>query len=356
MRGGWRELTDNEVSVIRTILSSSTESEEERVRRSGIPRTSYRDAKQRIYAAGIIEDRYVPDPRCSKVDRISFYLAHAQPGRAHELAQRLAAVPGAVVVWYGATSVFGEIFHSSEGNGQRFTNEIVPSWSSIGETKIHLTIQPNRTAVPIYYDYEGAWSRFACRSGTKLYPRALSTLSPASWSGTVGRSVRPADVEELVRRPFQTDENQRSAHLMGPASLPRSKRRLVLSGVVNWRPFLVPEMVPEYHGWRITDVVFVYGVMKEPGGLRSLYQDLVGSCAVFPFLMASDDRQLLMASLSTGPTPDGKDHPRSGPRDNVTRKLGEHLSSFQFLREPLETLQRELSHRYDMSLPNRSPS
>jgi hypothetical protein len=70
-----RNLTENEAVVIKSLLAGSTESGEDRIRDSGLPRSTYRDAKRRIYASGILADRYVPSAVAVSSLRATFLVA-----------------------------------------------------------------------------------------------------------------------------------------------------------------------------------------------------------------------------------------------------------------------------------------
>lgn len=335
-----RNLSGNEAKVVLSILAGGLESEEERMRKSGIPRTTYRDAKHRLYAGGILEDRYVPNPDAIGVPCVTFMLSRPSAEETASIEEKLSKTPGSVEVWCGTDIAFAVVFHKSVEAGDAFRRRAEGEEFGKPVSIVHVDTGKNPGPVPVYLDFEGAWVRFCGLAETKTYPRPL----PPPYLGEHASGLMPPSIVSLLRRHLA-----RPSHLVGPAAIPRSQRRNLRLGKVEWRVFLGLKHlhVVKYGGVSLRELVFVTGELREPDGVARLLPELIDSCKVRPILLAGDRDTVLMASLGIGL--DSVPEPPSGmpPPPSVIKVVSRHLRAIQVVREPLTTLRLPIAHGYD---------
>jgi hypothetical protein len=341
-----RTLTKNEALVIKSILGSTpNESEEERIRSSGIPRTSYQEAKQRIYSMKFIHDRFIPSPQAIPMYRASLVLLRPFANKVASAGESFRKIPGTVLVWSGMHTVLGLTFHQTEEQGRAFRNEL-DAMSDSGTVISHVSVEPSPSSIPIYFDYEGAWNHFAHTGGSAHYPRAFpwtsTTRSEWHWPG---RSTT-SSVVALLRRQFEESDGKRPPNLLSPSALPRSQRRLLLDGVVEHRSFLAPGRIPSLNGTGFGDIVLLSGKPSGQGTPGPIIEDLVVKCGAYPFFLFSDGSTLLMGLLAAGSRRKGASGPSSAV--SVLGVIGNHLSDIEFVRETTDQLNMLRSHRYDL--------
>ena len=199
-----------------------------------------------------------------------------------------------------------------------------------------------RPSAPVYFDFEGAWSRILGVPGTRSYPRSIP-------HGSVpGRTHGRASTEEvaaLVAVPFLPHDAEhpglRIARRFG--RVPRYRRRL--EPFVERRYFLDPSTLPGYLDWALNSVVFVHGRLRPRAAPEEPFRRLVSACAVAPFLYVTDGHAVLLAGMSPPPLSPGKAAPP--PRPSITRELQRFLEEIEVFREPVPGMRTLTNHRYD---------
>lgn len=338
-------LTEAEALVIKSVLGSHfSESEEARIRRSGLPRATYQQAKRRLYDMDVLYDRFVPSPKAIGTQRISFFLTRQFPDRIPSTVEWLDHWSGCSLVWSGLQTVFGIVFHNSDSAIKEF-QDAVTTRKDLGEVIVHLAARPSSESVPVYFDYEGGWNSFAGLAGTARYPQALPDGEPKESFWHHHRDAPGIAISSLVCRPF---EDGRAAHLVGPATLVRSQRRLLERGIVAWRTFLTPAEIPLSDGRKLSQVILTAATLKEGATPLAVFQDLVVTCEVHPFLLASDGSSLLMGTLLRSPIPHETDTRVGGA--SVMSRLKRHLSGIASVSEQLSQLKTHRLDRYDLLL------
>jgi hypothetical protein len=336
-------LTDNEARVVWSILSGGLQSEEDRIRESGVPRTTYHSAKLRLYSEGLLEDRYVPNPDAIGVPRVSFLLSRPPAEKASTVFETLSKIPGTVEAWAGTQVAFAVIFHKSVEASDSFLGKI--SSGELGDPRAIISADTAKQQVPVYFDFEGTWARYCGSSATKRYPCPLPP--PRQESSTRGDPSRgsSSSIASLLTRHFT-----RPSHLIGPASVPKSQRRSLQQGRVEWRVFLgFPCLnTMRYRGLTLQDLVFIAGKLKDPDGMAKLLPDLATNCNVRPFLMVGDDDSVLIASLGIGLRALDGAPADARPRHSVIQVLAQHLKDIEVIREPLASLRMPVAHRFDI--------
>jgi hypothetical protein len=351
------ELTEGEARVFWSILAGGLESEEARMRSSGVPRTTYRVAKQRLYAEKLLEDRYLPNPLAIGVPRVSFLLTRPPAESVRSVGEEVAAIPGAVGVWSGVQVVLAVVFHDSVEASNSFLKNMASGRMGIPYTVISVDTysqQALMSQVPVYFDFEGAWTHFCGFNSSKMYPRPLPGPSSGFNSDRAPPARTPPPIASLIERPFSQEQESRPPHLVGPSSVPWSQKRCLRKGEVEWRTFpsFSQLYLLEYNGLRIHDVLFVTGRLKDPGGLQELFQDLVRTdvCNAKPFLLAGDEKSVLMAGLGIEIESVRGSAPDVIPRRNILQTMTSHLESIEVCREPVALLKTHVAHRYDRLL------
>jgi hypothetical protein len=342
-----RILTDSEARVAWSILSGGLGSEEKRIRDSGIPRSTYQDAKRRLYSEGVLVDRFVPNPSAIGIPRVSFLLLRPPAEEIGSVARTLAEIPGAVETWIGAQTAFSVIFHESIDESESLLKRA--SGGQLGNPLAIVSVdtgmrQVPSSQVPVYFDFEGVWVRYCGQPGARRYPCPLPPPCQEAAEGSDSPKRISPPISSLLTRHFT-----RPSHLTGPYSVPRSQKRSLQLGRVEWRVFLGLLHLPtiEYQGMSFEDLIFVTGKPREPDGLGRLLSDLAADCNVRPFLLVGDHNSVLIASLGVGVSALKVAPDYAQPRNSVIKTVARHVKEIEVINERLSSLRMPVEHRYD---------
>jgi hypothetical protein len=335
-----RSLTENEAAVVSSLLAGTSEGEELRIKRSGVPRTSYREAKRRLFASGVLVERFLPHPDLLYALRVSFLLSRPH---SNELSTAIGALdedPSTALLWSGDQLVLAVQFHTSLAAGEALHRRVASG--SYGQPLVAIAADPKAAQVPVFFDFEGAWNHFMGLPGTVGYPRPLPGNRPLPPRGPPIVRAREA-LRPLVQAGAAGEPETAANHGTGIAGLPRAQRRLLDGGSLAWRTLLRPDRSPEFKGRGLSTLIAVVGNLRQEGQLFPLFRDLARDCGVAPILLASDGRKVLLLSLGTGLDQVEAARPEVRPRAPVRPVLARHLVSFDSLREPTGRLR---VHRY----------
>ncbi len=326
-----RSLTPAEAAVIRSLLADEPLPHRERIRRAGIPARTYEVARQRLLASGWLVERYVPDPvRLGRpVVRIALLRPYAEQFRTVARAWR--EDPATVFLWEGPAVLFAVSMPPERG-----APEAAPPTAAAGRGFV-LSADLREATFPVYFDFEGAWSRLAEEPGTYRYPRPLAPTAGGSEGASRLTARERGLLEEVVMRPLVPEAPGRGGWFAS-----RKVSRLFEDGAVEHRVFLDPAAVPAYRDRRAATVVFVHGAIRPGAAPERLFRSLVSASRVTPFLFATDGRQVLLAGLS--PAPSGGP---GGPRAPVLPVLEATLQAIEVDRVPVSDLVPSVNHRYD---------
>jgi hypothetical protein len=341
-----RPLTGPEETVLVDLLGASVEPEEQRIRESGLPRSTYQDAKARLYAAGLLEERYVPSPLALGIPRVSVLLTHPFAEQLQAEVERLERLSSTILLWSGTGTVLAVVFGPLPASAD--TSELTASTDVGAGRSIALELDARTPCWPVYFDFEGAYVRVGARKGNRRYPRHLPSGPPPGASRLSGGA---RELTRLVRRPFETEGPEGRAYPTRPASLPRSERRLLQRNCAEWRVFPNVSALPGPAGMRFSHVLLIHGTLRPQAGVDRLFHGLVAACGVSPFLLATDGAQVLVGGLAAASDPGAKrpeEPPR--PRQPVLAELGTHLQGITISREEIGQLRVHVSHRYDRLL------
>lgn len=330
-----RPLSESEARTVSSLLGASLESEESRIRDAQIPRTTYREAKRRLFDAGILEHRYIPHPEILGVQRVTLLVSRPHSDRMAATVRALSGTPGAITVWSGMQLAFALVFHRSIDESEAFMSAV--NREAFGPPVSSIELDPREPRFPVFFDFEGAWNHFCNLRGTVRYPRPL--LGAVALRPKPRAAGRIRDIAStLMGRPFLPQELRLPPHLLGPATLPREERRLIRDGAVDWRIILQLDRQIAHNGREVSSVIFILGRLRSGRTLPGLFHALAGECGVAPFLLAGDESKVLMIGLGTGEV--GRSRALNGPfRQRAVRPtLREHLESFDSLREPVSSL------------------
>jgi hypothetical protein len=117
---------------------------------------------------------------------------------------------------------------------------------------------------------------------------------------------------------------------------------LLAKGAVERRTFLDLKRIPPFDDRGIEHVGFIHGELVEGATAENLFRRLA-SIRVTPFLLATDGNKVLMATLSPAPT----STPSGSPRPAVLANLQRFLRGIEIVREPVNSLDVVVDHRYD---------
>ena len=340
-----RELTDAEARVLGILLGSRGEPERERLRDSGLARSTYHSIRQRAYRERWVVDRYIPHPGLLGAPWVQFALGNPFAERLPEVVARWGGEGGLSVLWQGGATVFAVLFHPSPGAAESAVRRM--GSPDLMASARFLSLPATADSVPIYFDFEGLWGHLAHLPGSNHYPRSI--LPPGEERRP--RELSPSQIRsaaEILARPFRAESEGRPAHRVGPLGLPRSQRRLMAQGAVGLRTILGPGPLPPYQGRRADLLVFVRGEVKSEGSASALLPTLLDQCRVYPFLWAVGPTEVWMGALGHSQGAPGPPEPARRP---VLATLGEELQGIEVTREPLSGLRRLVDHRYDRLVP-----
>jgi hypothetical protein len=341
-----RPLTENEAIVVKSILGASIEeTEADRIRRCGLPRSTYLEAKQRVYAEGLIQDRYVPSSRALGLSRISFVLSRPFADKRGPVTQALLSTPGTVLVWTGVHVQMGVVIHRTEADLSRF-EERVERLLDGGALIGHVRSRPIPEDIPVYFDFEGIWSSFVGTLGVRKYPRAFPSVLHGEDTGMPASP--PSEVVSDLLRKHIGEEESPSPHLVGPASLSRSRKKALEDGKVEWRTFLSVGLPISFGPNRLADIVLVVGRREKGRTLTQLLEELVTDCTAFPFLVAGDEDQVLIGFMGAGLGANGTTSRKVGT--NVSSSIVNSVSHLEILREGLGLVTTQRDHQYEYLL------
>jgi hypothetical protein len=348
-----RALTDAEARVLSALLADLPEGERERLRRMGLPRSTFHAARRRSYAESWVLDRYVPDPIVFGFRWIGFVVARPYADRAGELSQHLAAHPGAVWVGSSAQFALGVAWSASEKSARDFVDG--PLKRSEAGWSYGVVCDAAVPRIPVYFDYEGAWSHVAGASGTAEYPRGIGGASAEGAERDPEDRRRNWAVLELIHRPFSAETEGRPGHLLGTFGLPWSQRRLLESGAIRHRVFLEPGRVPPFEGKSAEQIVAITGELREGQSADALLVTLTQACRVFPLVLASASNRLLILALGQSSNAPARATPMDTERESPMGKLREALQGIEIVQEGTRSIAMSLNHRYDRLFPPRRP-
>jgi hypothetical protein len=341
-----RALTEAEALVVAAALGRDGTGLSPSVALDRLPRRTRQTVFQRIYSREWVVDRIIPHP--GLFDRAWVTIAVVQP-----YAERVAAClrgwraePGLAHLWASEETILGVFF--SSGSAEKNRLEQVCRELGSGRAGFVLSIDTRERVIPVYFDFEAAWSRIVRIAGTVRYPRSLprtvldygSTASPALSVRDRERLVEVLGRSSMVRQfgPFQAVSDALSTSL--------TVRRLIGKGWAEPRSFLDPLTITGAVSGLPERVAFTHGLLLSGATPQSLFRELVERARISPFLFATDGIQAFFAVLSKSGGIGSGGHGEND-RTQVSEVLRNHLQNIAAIREPLADLHAIVNHRYE---------
>lgn len=352
-----RSLTPAEALVVGALLDARPASNRDRIARARIPARTFETAAERLLSAGIVYDRYVPNPTRFGFPAVGFALARPFVERAEALVDRWLRTPGNVVLWRSPEWVFGVFFRTLATPPSRLGDALVrPDEAS---RAFWLSVDARDPQVPAYFDFEGAWAALNETQPSDGYPRPLAGAGEEV-RGLAGS--RPPESDRavgwtLARRPLAGGAAAAGPRRRSPRFFSRSERRALSHGLVEHRVFLDLTRIPATRGRSASGLAWALGRLRERHTPEALFAALRSRGQVAPFLFATDERQVLLGALArsvAGGVPVGSAGAVRSPLQGI---LQEHLEAIEVIRSPLESIAVVRDHRYDLLLvgPNATP-
>ncbi|MCI4356212.1 MAG: hypothetical protein L3K18_03575 [Thermoplasmata archaeon] len=189
--------------------------------------------------------------------------------------------------------------------------------------------------IPIYFDFEAAWSRRIQQPTTVSYPMGL----PKSPVG-VGRPPQ-RDIDELVSKPFAVEPDEGSVLRARHLYLARRQRKILELGWVAHRVLPSLPDLPPYRGGRAERFVFLTGSLLAGKSLSELLGRLAHARQITPFLAASGGGRVLLGMLAPSPVR------LATAGASAVELVAESLKEIEVVRESVDTFLPVIDHRYD---------
>ncbi len=338
-----RSLTRAEAIVIQSLLASEEVTDREHIRRSGLPPRTFEVARKRVLDAGWVHQRYVPNPILLGRPLLSVVIAHPYAEHFRDVVRRWNQIDGNILLWRGGTSVLGVFIRSP----------LMPSLKQSAELGKPETFSRVRTfeidardsEIPVYFDFEGSWSRVVGEPGPVRYPHSLPERNDRT---AQVREASPSELRlmESVARSTMEPNIELDRTGMFRSDIGRGEiLRALDNHLVTRRVFLGLESPPGYRNWELRQVAFLTGRLRQAADGQVMLQNLNSHVGLTPFLFVSDGVDVLCALLS--PNPESHEQP-SRPKDaSVVGTLQKFLSEIHVTREPVDELAVLVDHRYD---------
>ncbi len=323
------ELTSSEAATLLAILAKDGGGEGADVAASGIPTSTFFATRRKIYDAGWLTDRYVPNPWAVGVRAIDCVIVTPGPAERTRLVAAWSRRADNVLLWSGLNVLFGLFFR---------TEEAAPPVDG-GRT---VTVAADTGSLPVYFDYSRPWSRFIGVERDTGYPRSLGEgVAPPMRAPLSGVATL------CLQDRTEASPSPRTRLWHSPSDRSRSEERLVEKGVVRSRTFLNLETLPSYERRSLGEIVFLTGELRSGTSSPEVLGALHNDCHVSPLLLADDGRRMILLAL--GQTEAGAARRTKLPRAAapVTATLASRLRDLEMTIEPTGSVGKIVDHRYD---------
>jgi hypothetical protein len=323
------QLTAAEAATVLFALSRGHGTESSDAGPPGIPTSTYYAARRKIYDAGWLTDRYLPDPWALDVAAVDFHVARPRPSTWSGLAEAWVSSPETVLLWGGSNVLLAVAYRRGRE----------PPWIENGTL---VSVTPESGSIPVYFDFSRLWSRFVRVDRETGYPRGLGerrdrpTRNPIPSLAELVQENREAEGAPLPARRWHS-----------VSKLPRKQALLLERGLARSRTLLNLEAVPPFDDRCLGEVVIVSGAMRGGVSSSTILASLNNECRVSPLLLAEDGRRVLLVAL--GQLDAGASSRTRLPRasGNVAHALDELLVDLEVTTERTDGVRKLVDHRYD---------
>lgn len=334
-----RVATSAEAAVVQGLLAGAEPVGDEGGR--PLPRRTLQTVRQRVYQREWVHDRYLPDLESFGHPYLTFALAQPFLEAAPATSRAWRDLRQNVLLWSSPEFSFG-VFASAGGSSLKSLRlALSPPVSRRGE--FLLSVDTRAPSLPVYFDFEPAWSRTVGGKALIAYPQPYPGPSPGKEA-----PLRPSErsaVLRLLGRPFLPGGREPAGARDGGLFARAWERRCLASGTVRRRTFLDPVQVAQWLTGFPTQVAFLHGALRPGRTSERFFHVLLAECHLRPFLYATDGSMVLLGHLARAPG----SRPVGGERDGaaLAATLPAWLSEIAVVRAPLEWLTTLVNHRYD---------
>jgi hypothetical protein len=344
-------LTRAEATVLLSLLGADwNETERSRIRASGIPRSTYQEAKRRLYQEGYLQNRFVPDPYAFGMNGFRFVLARPFVDEVGSVARLLEEDPRTVTLWVSPTALFAVQMVGLPPADRRPDGSL--GSAEIPGTVVSLDAAVQAGHIPVFFDLEGVWARVAGASGPRRYPRGVPC--PSGHEGETHPPLSPRTavaLRELLARPFDSAMEGRDPARVAAPFLPRSERHVLALGWASWRVLPSFSKRLAHNGRELRQLIFVTGRLQPAVRLPFVTSALARRTGASPLVAATDGTRVILAALGGTGAREGTARPGS-----VLGTLTATLTDLQIVREDLSTIDTRIDLRFDRLAPRNSAS
>jgi hypothetical protein len=310
-----------------------------------IPRRTRQTVTYRLYNWNWFTDREVASPATLGCPWLTFALTSPYVEQRREVEHRWRDSAEACLVWSMEGSCFGVFASSSSDRAATLRGTLEDGGSS--RNSLFVTVDLRAEEVPIWFDFEGAWSRTMAGGPSLAYPVRLPPASGAgeAESGTTPSWAETNAIRRLVARQSAGEPEEATARPT-PSDYSGLEEKVHREGWVTRRTFLNPGAVSR------TILGFPGRITFLHGFFRSHDDDLVARVlsegAISPFLLAHAGEEVLLGAMGRG---SGEPLPGTAPPSrSVASTLSGLLDRISVAREPTSSLRVLVDHRYDQIL------
>jgi hypothetical protein len=322
-----RSLSTSEAVVFRSMLSAGAGSETTRMRRSGIPRRTYQEARQKLFSEGWAIERFVPNGPYFGLPYVTFVQARPFTERIDLEERSWVGDPRLTTLWRSSETLFGVFMSAKPFRPEGAFHQCFA-----------MTVDARGPTVPVFFDFEGPWSGWTRLGGIASYPKPLpgTRLVPTAAALPSRASFQQGAVRELALLSAQGDNGPRV--IRGGTRLPRRFQGLLREGKVEYRVFPNFSKVPSFGGREVRGFVLGHGELLPAQRPEGLFRALIRT-SIFPFLFATDGRTVFAGWLDSDVAGDGT--------DETTTTFIDFLQGIELTRMGLDFLRIPVAFRYE---------
>ena len=306
-----RDLTGTEARIIRALLAYGDVVDSYHLRSVGVAHSTFYLLKRKALTEGWIRRTRLPCLSQSGVDQVEVSVVHPFADAYSSVSRAESARAGTVLLWGFPTTLLRVSFTRTKDvaeSGGSATSLTRNGFSGKPNDEVlhqtHVRIGPVAGRIGAYFDFEGAWSRWALDEAPLVYPRGLD--------------VNAVEEPTILRaRPGQPQP--------------------------VYRTFPDLRLVSRVAGKAIAQVALVCGEAIKGTRTSDLISTLATECDSHPFLYAFDESAAILGLLS--------------PRDPSTRRkrcatstfpvITKYLRKISVVREAVSLLRPMIDHQYD---------
>jgi hypothetical protein len=281
-------------------------------------------------------DRYVPDFQAEGFPAARVVLAHPYLEDLHTMRESWREDPACVVLWEWPETLFALFVQNSAADAVDAARQSM----SDSRRRFSLAAGLNSSGFPVFFDYEGVWSRVTGVGATLEYPRAPFIRNVERLPVTHGRTANLELLAEVCRGAEEAPPRTQGLR-HGSFLVPRRERRAIRAGLVERRVFLNLSAGLLTRAGLAESVVFIRGRLAQKALPQALLHRL-SRMRILPFLYATDRQKVFFATLTSRRA--FRNPPSERPA--VLRNLQQFLTSIEMTRGPLVSLNRLVDQRY----------